>query len=373
MFSEKFMSRKLKNFDIADSPVFLGQDALLELSSHLENRYKARSGIFILADRNTEKHCLPALLQQVPQLSNACIIVIEPGEENKTIQTCEEVWNKLAVLSANRQSLVINLGGGVISDLGGFAASTFHRGMSYINVPTTLMAMIDASLGGKTGVDLSSLKNMVGLFANPAGIYIWPGFLKTLPHKYMLSGYAEMLKHALIADADFWKKLSRMPMALIANWDDLIYHAALIKAKIVNNDPQESGLRRILNFGHTLGHAFETYSLRHDSKPMSHGEAVAMGIICESYISYRLADFPHEQRDEVIHNILLNFDHYTIETSAIDELVEITVYDKKNINGNLILSLLREIGKGIDGQPCETALVRESLFRYTDFKRYVSK
>lgn len=371
MFSEKIMSKKLRTLEIADSPIFLGQDALAELSAHLDSRFKSKSSIYILADRNTEKHCLPSLLQQVPQLQKAFTIVIDPGEENKTIQTCEVVWNKLAVLSANRQSLVINLGGGVISDLGGFAASTFHRGMAYINVPTTLMSMIDASLGGKTGVDLSSLKNLVGLFSYPEGTYIWPGFLKTLPHKYMLSGYAEILKHALIADADFWKKLLKMPMALVNTWDDLIYQAALIKAKIVNNDPLEKGLRRMLNFGHTLGHAFETYSLRHDSQPLSHGEAVAMGIICESYISYRLVDFPHNQRDEVIHNILLNFDHYNIDTSAIDELVEITIYDKKNINGNLILSLVKEIGKGVDGQPCDTALIRESLFRYTDFRRFI--
>lgn len=365
--------KKLKTLDIAGSPVYLGPDSLEELSIQLQNGFKEKRSIFILADSNTSKHCLSPLLERVPSLTNACQIIIDAGEENKTIQTCEMIWSQLAVMGANRHSLIINLGGGVVSDIGGFAASTFHRGMSYINIPTTLMSMIDASLGGKTGIDLASLKNLVGLFAHPVGVFIWPGFLKTLSHRFMLSGYAEMLKHAIIADEEFWHKLIKMPMALISNWDELIYKAALIKCRIVNNDPLETGTRRLLNFGHTLGHAFETYSLRNDSNPLSHGEAVAMGMICESYISYRMLDFPHSQRDEIIKNVLLNFDHYSIETSAIDELVEITVYDKKNRNGNVLLTLLKEIGKAVDGQQTDTALIRESLFRYTDFGRHNTK
>ncbi len=365
------LSKKLRTLDVAGSPLYLGPEVLVELASQLETVFKGKQNIFIIADKNTAQHCLPILLEQVPLLNRAYQIIVKPGEENKTIQTCEVIWNQLAVMGANRYSLIINLGGGVVSDLGGFAASTFHRGMAYINIPTTLMAMIDAGIGGKTGVDLASLKNLVGLFSHPAGVFVWPGFLKTLPHRYMLSGYAEMMKHAAIADVDFWKKLLKMPMALTKTWDDQIYHAALIKCKIVNGDPMETGSRRLLNFGHTIGHAFETYSLRHDESPLSHGEAVAMGMICEAYISYRMVDFPHPQRDELIKNILLNFDHYNIDTSAIDELVEITIYDKKNQNGNVMLTLVKEIGKAIDGQQCETALIRESLFRYTDFRRHI--
>lgn len=367
------MMKKLRTLDIAGSPLFLGEDALPELAAQLEVYLRNKQSIFILADTNTAQHCLPPLLEKIPSLGKACRIIIEPGEDHKTIQTCEVIWNQLAVLGANRNSILINLGGGVVSDIGGFAASTFHRGMSYINIPTTLMSMIDAAIGGKTGVDLASLKNLVGLFASPLGVYVWSGFLKTLPHRYMLSGYAEIMKHAIIADADFWKKLSKTPMALINNWDEIIYHAAQIKCKIVNNDPLETGTRQQLNFGHTLGHAFETYSLRHDESPLSHGEAVAMGIICEAYISYRMLGLSLPQRDEIINNILLNFDHYQIHTSAIDELVEISIYDKKNRNGNVILTLLKEIGKAVDGQKCETALIRESLFRYTDFRKHSVK
>ncbi|MGE5383161.1 MAG: 3-dehydroquinate synthase [Omnitrophica WOR_2 bacterium] len=367
------MVKKLRTLEIAGSPVFIGQEALYELSVILETGLKNKKKLFVLVDRNTAKHCLPSLLEKVPQLNHASQIMIEPGEEYKTIQTCEIIWNQLALMGANRQSILINLGGGVISDIGGFVASTFHRGMSFINIPTTLLAMIDAALGGKTGVDLASLKNMVGLFSQPIGVYVWSDFLKTLPHRYMLSGFAEMMKHAIIADSDFWKKLTKIPMALIKNWDEFIYHAALIKCKIVNSDPLETGVRRLLNFGHTLGHAFETFSLRHDETPLSHGEAIAMGMICEAYISYRILGFQHSHRDEIIKYILLNFDHYKIETSSIDELVEITVYDKKNRDGDVVLTLLKETGKAIDGQHCNTALIRESLFRYTDFRRNIAK
>ncbi len=366
------MTKKLKTMEVAGCPVFIGHNALSELGELIQIEFNSKHDYFILVDKNTHEHCLPPFLKNLPALSNARIISIDPGEENKTIQTCEKIWKDLADGGANRNSILINLGGGVISDLGGFAASTFHRGLDYINVPTTLMAMIDASLGGKTGVDLFSIKNVIGLFAHPKAVYIWPDFLKTLSHRFLLSGYAEMLKHALIADYDFWKQLCKFPMALISDWSDLIYHAALIKCKIVNSDPLESGSRRILNFGHTIGHSFETYSLRHDASPLSHGEAVAMGIICESYISYRLLDMPHSQRDEVIKNILLNFDHYDLPTHAIPELVEIVLYDKKNREGKIFLTLIKEIGKGLDGQECDAALIRESLFRYTDFRRHVT-
>lgn len=360
------MGRKTKELDIAGTTINIGHDALARLCSEIES-YN-RKDIFLLADYNTAGYCIPKLIKWIPALADAKRIVIEPGEENKTIQTCEEVWTQLASTGANRSSLLINIGGGVITDLGGFIASTFHRGMAFINVPTTLMAMIDAALGGKTGVDLSSLKNMVGLIVNPQAVYVWPEFLTTLPHRYMLSGYAEMLKHALIADQDFWKLLIKKPMALIGDWEELIFRAALIKAEIVNNDPQEKGKRRVLNFGHTIGHAFETYSLRHDDHPLSHGEAIAMGIICETYISYRILELPYSARDIIIKNILLNFNHYKIDTKAIDELIELVMLDKKNRSGNVLMTLLKDIGYAVEGQVCNTEIIRESLFRYSDFK-----
>lgn len=363
------MSKKLHKFKIAGSPVFVGSSALEELNSNLKGAFSKKETIFVLADENTLQHCYPRLIEAVPQLATAYKIVVKPGDDNKTLAACERIWNELAVAGGNRRSLLVNLGGGMVTDLGGFAASVFHRGLDYINVPTSLMGMIDASLGGKTGVDLYSLKNQIGLFSSPKGVYVWAGFLSTLPHRQLLSGYAEMLKHALIADTGFWSQLIATPMALVVNWEDLILKSIEIKGDIVNNDPLENGLRRKLNFGHTIGHAFQTYSLRHDTNPLTHGEAIAMGMICEAYISYRTTGFSHEQRNEVVKQLLLNFNHYKIPLEAIDELVEITNYDKKNEKGRLMLTLLRSIGNSVEGQPCEIALVRESLFRYTDFKR----
>lgn len=365
------MARKIRSLEITGTTLLIGENALLELRNRLELLENKIKGFFILVDENTVNHCLPPLIKQIPLLEMACPIIIKPGEGHKTIQTAEYIWEELTQHGANRNSLLINLGGGVISDLGGFVASTYHRGMQFINVPTTLMAMIDASIGGKTGVDLHSLKNIIGLFVNPLGIYVWPEFLKTLPHEYLVSGYAEMLKHAIISDNRFFRTLTKLPMSLIRSWEDLIFQAAFIKVKIVNDDPLESNTRRLLNFGHTFGHAFETWSLRHDVKPMSHGRAVAMGMICETYISYRLLDLPLKQRDEIIRSILFNFDHYDINGSSIDELVELTYYDKKNRDGVILLSLIKEIGKAVDGQPCDRSLVRESLFRYIDFRRYM--
>lgn len=363
------MAKKMHTFKIAGSPVYVGPSALEELRYNLSTLFVNKESVFILADENTDKLCYPLLAGMVPQMDRAYKIVIPAGEDHKTLATCEQVWNQMAVAGANRKSLLINLGGGMVSDLGGFAASVFHRGMEYVNIPTTLMSMIDASLGGKTGVDLYSLKNQIGLFAPPAAVYVWSGFLGTLPHRQLLSGYAEMMKHALIADADFWKRLIRIPMAVVSSWDDHILEAIRIKAEIVNRDPLEQGARRLLNFGHTLGHAFETWSLRNDKSPLTHGEAVAMGMICEAYISYRISGLSHSGRDELVRQILLNFNHYKIPTTAIDELVEITNYDKKNQKGRTMLTLLRDIGHAVEGQQCEPAIIRESLFRFTDFGR----
>lgn len=361
------MAKKIKILNIAGSPVYIGQSALEELRYNLNTIFASKETFFILADENTDKHCYPHLAAIVPQIEKAYKIIIPSGEENKTLTTCEQVWNQMAVAGANRKSLLINLGGGMISDLGGFAASVYHRGMQYVNIPTSLMSMIDASIGGKTGVDLYSLKNQIGLFAPPAAVYIWPSFLATLPHRQLLSGYAEMMKHALIADADFWRKLISMPMAVISNWDDHILEAIRIKSDIVNRDPYEEGERRLLNFGHTLGHAFETYSLRNDKSAITHGEAVAMGMICEAYISYRVAGLSHTGRDELVKHLLLNFNHYKIPVEAIDELVEITNYDKKNRKGHAMMTLLRDIGQAVEGQQIEPAMIRESLFRFTNF------
>lgn len=364
------MSKKLNKTKIAGSRVFVGSSALEELKLHLQGVFANKETIFVLADENTMEHCFPVLVDAVPQLDAANKILVKAGEANKNLVACGHIWNELAVRGGNRRSLLINLGGGVITDMGGFAASVYHRGMEYINIPTSLLAMVDASIGGKTGIDVDSLKNMIGLFSPPECVYVWPEFLHTLPHRQLKSGYAEMLKHALIADAEFWSQLVKTPMDVPGNREALILKAIQIKGEIVNQDVNECGMRAKLNFGHTIGHAIETYSLRHDENPLTHGEAVAMGIMCEAYISYRLIDFSHDHCDEVINQILLRFDHYKIPVDAIDELVEIANFDKKNEKGQLVFTLLKDIGISVEGQKCEAALVREALFRYTDFGRF---
>ena len=248
-----------------------------------ENNY---SKIFIIVDENTNNHCLPKVLPMIETEVAIEIIELESGEENKIIETCVLVWNVLIELGADRKSLVINLGGGVITDMGAFIASTFKRGISFVNIPTTLLAMVDASVGGKNGVDLGGLKNQIGTITNPGLVIIDSEFLDTLPQNQMRSGLAEMLKHGLMANKQHWEKLKNLNIIDFADFDSLISESISIKNTIVIEDPKEDGIRKALNFGHTLGHAIETYFLENsDKKTLLHGEAIAAGIIMESFIS----------------------------------------------------------------------------------------
>jgi len=244
------------------------------------------SRFFILTDENTAKHCLPIIKEKIEDLDNFDIIEINAGEESKDIDFCIGIWKMLIDFGADRQSLMINLGGGVISDLGGFAASTFKRGIDFVHVPTTLLSQVDASVGGKTGIDIDSIKNIIGTFTQPKAVFIEYGFLKSLPPRQILSGLAEMLKHGLICDAAYWEQLKNSDLTNPSA--QLIYHSIEIKNKVIIEDPRETGIRKSLNFGHTIGHAVETYSLLHDDGGhLSHGEAIAIGMICEAYLSHK--------------------------------------------------------------------------------------
>ncbi|HOI88174.1 MAG TPA: 3-dehydroquinate synthase [Lentimicrobium sp.] len=360
------MLADLNEFQIAGCPVRVGGSSPEALQQLLLSQFMGNSPVYVLTDSNTRKHCYPVLQRHVPALSEAICLEAEAGEQNKTLQTCERIWMQMAESGGNRNSLLINLGGGVITDLGGFAASVFHRGMPFINIPTTLMAMVDASLGGKTGVDLHGLKNQIGLFANPAAILVWPGFLDTLPEREILSGAAEICKHALIADAGMWDKIvkgSKEPLL----WKEYILPAIKIKTGIVSSDPLEQGSRRLLNFGHTLGHAIETWSLRNDAIPLTHGEAVAAGMVCETRISAQIAGLPAEEADTVTDFLIRRFGHYPMNEDAIASIARLSVYDKKNRNGKHLLSLLRSVGQAADGIPCEPRLIAESLRFYASY------
>jgi len=323
------------------------------------------SKIFLLVDENTQDYCLPLFLSHVEFLLDIEIIEIESGEINKTIDTCVGVWNTLSDFDADRKSLLINLGGGVITDLGGFVASTFKRGISFINVPTSLLAMVDASVGGKTGVDLGAIKNQIGVINNPEMVLINTEFLNTLPKNHINSGKAEMFKHGLINSESYWRRCNNSHNLKLEEIDELIYDSVLIKKEIVDKDPFEKGLRKSLNYGHTLGHAIESYFLSNETKTtLLHGEAIGIGMILESYISAKLLDFSNDLCSDVKKLMLDTYGKVNILESDINPIIDLLKYDKKNEHGNINFVLLEAIGK-----PKLNCLVDDSLI-IESFKFY---
>lgn len=323
------------------------------------------SSLFIIADTNTSQYCLPNFLSQVVTELPIEIIEIEAGEANKTIETCIEVWHALTELGADRKSIMINLGGGVVTDLGGFAASTFKRGMDFINVPTTLLAMVDASVGGKTGVDLGSLKNQIGVINNPAAVLIDTAFLETLPANEMRSGLAEMLKHGLIADKGYWKQFSNLGSLTTDDLGSLIYDSVIIKNTIVEQDPTEKGIRKALNFGHTMGHAIESYFLDNPEKTtLLHGEAIAIGMILEAYFSLQKDLITQKEYNEIKKVISGIFDKVDFNTNDITEIIKLLVHDKKNVSGQVQFVLLDGTGKTLIDQSVENPLIVSAFEDY---------
>ncbi len=324
------------------------------------------SSIFFLTDRNTDEHCLPVIHRHLPDM-NYDVIEIDPGEENKNIDFCIGVWNMLLDFGADRHSLLINVGGGVVTDMGGFAASTFKRGIDFVQIPTTLLAQVDASVGGKTGIDLGTVKNIIGTFAQPKAVFISSEFLKTLDKRQLVSGFAEVIKHGLIYDREYFNRLKNINPDTISIED--IYHSVEIKNAVVTADPLEKGLRKILNFGHTVGHAIESYSLANDSYPLLHGEAIAIGMICEGYLSHKKNGLPGDQLDELVKTITKLFPYYTFSASIYPDLISFMQNDKKNISGKIGFALLSVIGK------CDYNLYAssEEIIEGLDFYRNLKK
>jgi len=311
-------------------PIVIGENSLTEFN------FPDYSQIAILVDENTRELCLPILIKQVPSLKTAIVIEIKSGEENKNIGTCSFIWEALTNNNFDRNSLLINLGGGVIGDMGGFASSTYKRGISFVHIPTTLLAMVDASVGGKLGIDFNGLKNQIGLFNNPKAVLINPVLLETLPENQLKSGFAEIVKHALISDKSLWKKLTSTPFESL-DWETIIETSVQIKNTIILADPLEHGERKKLNFGHTFGHAIESYYLEKDT-PILHGEAVFMGMILETEIS-NLSDI---DKNEIKNYILSNFAlPYTPKKNNLHKFL---LNDKKNKDSKINFSLLKSIG-----------------------------
>ena len=353
----------------AASVVYFQDESYTALHTFLEQRKEATGvlKLFILVDTNTHEHCLSLFLQQLQGEYTIEIIEIPAGEENKHIQTCSGIWESLADLGADRHSILINLGGGVVTDIGGFIACTYKRGITYINVPTTLLAMVDASVGGKTGVDLGNLKNMVGVIGESEMVLVDTSYLATLPQNEMRSGLAEMLKHGLIQDAPYWKQLQVLSNLSVADLPSLIHHSVGVKNKVVLQDPTEKNIRKFLNFGHTLGHAIESYYLTHPVyERLLHGEAIAIGMIMEGYISHKLFDLSAQELQEISKVFMDVYPHVPIQDQDINPIIELLAHDKKNKNGVVLFCLLERIGQAVYDCQVSTELIQEAIAYYNN-------
>lgn len=339
---------------------FLNND-FSELNSWLEGENFSK--IFILCDENTNENCLPVLLGNLETDLEYEIIEIEAGEENKNITIATQLWEILSEMNADRKALLLNLGGGVITDLGGFVASTYKRGIRFIHMPTSLLAMCDASIGGKTGIDLNFLKNAVGTFTEPEKIFIYPDFLATLPEDELRSGFAEMLKHGLIADDTLWDKLSNIDEITPENLLPYLERSIEIKQEIVQADFKEQNIRKNLNFGHTLGHALESLYLENNLN-IKHGEAVVFGMIAETYISERAGLLNKDEAESVIQTLNRLYPKLETEQFRAQDFVRMLFKDKKNENGKVLFVLLEKIGKAVFNQEVSLENLAQSINFY---------
>jgi len=321
------------------------------------------SSVFVIVDENTELYCLPRLktYMKIPFSS----IRISSGEQYKNLKTSTQIWNALISHGADRKSLIINLGGGVIGDMGGFVASTYMRGMRFIQIPTSLLSQVDAGIGGKLGIDFLAYKNMIGVFNNPEMVWIDSSFLNTLPDRELNSGLAEIYKHALIHSNEHWDYLSARDKA-IRNWPftEIIERSVIIKNEIVEQDPFEQGLRKILNFGHTIGHAVETY-FSDKENALLHGEAIFIGMICEAYVSYTKSMISRDDLEKIQKVLSEHIQERPSLLGMSEELLGLLKKDKKNTNQKLMLSLLNGIGSCAYDIECHPNEITDA-FRFFD-------
>lgn len=349
----------------AESSVYFNAEGYQKFNQFL--RENSFTNIFVLVDTNTHLHCLPAFMQKLETNIGVEVLEIDAGEEHKTLETCNGLWEALSELGGDRKSLMVNLGGGVVTDLGGFVAAAFKRGISCVHFPTTLLAMVDAAVGGKNGVNLGSLKNQVGVIRQPDMVVADTSFLSTLEAPEMRSGLAEMLKHGLIADEDYWNRLIALRDLNLTDLDGLIKESIVIKEKIVQQDPNENGLRKSLNFGHTLGHAIESYFLEQPGKKkLLHGEAVAAGMVLASCISSETEGFPKPDRDRIRQTIISLYGRIDVLEEDKEKIINLLKFDKKNEGGKINFVLLRQIGEPIVDRQVPNSLIYEAFRYYLD-------
>lgn len=355
----------MKSIKSNDYYIHFNSDSYSELNSYLVKNKPSK--IFVLVDSNTNNYCYPVFIEQLETEVEIEVIEVEPGEIHKNIETCEGIWHVLTELGADRNSLVINLGGGVITDMGGFVASTYKRGIKFINIPTTLLSMVDASVGGKTGVDLGVLKNQIGVFSYPEMVLIDSQYLQTVSEREMRSGMAEILKYGLTKNIKLWIEIRDNNELNFSDLDSLIYESINIKNNIVLEDPKEKGLRKVLNFGHTLGHAIESYFLESEAKKtLTHGEAIAVGMVCAAYISHIQFGFKKEKLSEVKNVLLSIYEKIDLEVSDYNAILELLKHDKKNSNGEILFVLLSDYEKFKLNCIVPENIIRDSLDYYNN-------
>ena len=324
---------------------------------------KNYASVFLLMDENTHQHCLAPFMASLAWDKPVELIELPSGEQNKQLFFCQSVWEQLSELGADRKSLIINLGGGVITDMGGFIASCYKRGIDFVNVPTTLLSMVDASVGGKTGIDLGMLKNQIGVIAEPAMVIIDPQMLDTLDQRQWRSGLAEMLKHGLIMDASYWNQLKNIES--FGDLIPLIHHSVALKAEVTSEDPTEQGLRKTLNFGHTLGHAIESYFLENNpDNCLLHGEAIAVGMIMEAYLSTVYTGLSQREAEEIKNTLRNAYEVIDLPDTLLPDVFKIMQHDKKNSHGVVHFSLLNHIGKCTWNCPVDPEEVKNAFEFY---------
>ncbi len=322
----------------------------------------AKKQIVVICDENTARYCLPVFIKKT-RLTDYTLITIPAGELHKNITTCNLIWSEMLQAGIDRQAICINLGGGVIGDMAGFCAATFKRGIDFIQVPTTLLSQVDSSIGGKLGIDFQGVKNSIGVFQNPKVVFLDSDFLTTLSQREIRSGFAEMIKHALIADEKEWKKLLELENLDHINWADYILPSLAVKRQIVEDDPFEKGIRKALNFGHTIGHAVESYFLEGEN-PLLHGEAIAIGMICEAYLSFKNNDLTEVELNEIVDLTRCFYDKKTLPTDSFETLLNTMKQDKKNENHAISFTFLNGIGQAKINQTPDNESIIESLVYY---------
>lgn len=356
---------KLLKMQISNNPkyIFFEDNNVDYLNTLVENNNY--SSIFLLMDENTEKHCLK-IIEHLFNFNFKCL-TIPAGESFKTLETCIDIWQKLSDEGADRKSLLINLGGGVVTDIGGFIASCYKRGIDFVHIPTSLLGMVDAAIGGKNGVDFKNLKNQIGVIRNPEMILIKKDFLETLPDEQIVSGFAEILKHGLIDSEDYFLECLKVDNLDLKNVSHLIDKSVEIKSKIVKEDAEEKGLRKVLNYGHTLGHAIESYRMSlAPEKHLLHGEAIAIGLVLETYISYKMYRFPKESLDQLKTCVHKFYNPQSFNDQEQKTIFDLMKFDKKNYKDQINFVLLKNIGEPVLDCQVDNKLIEEAFEYYHD-------